>query len=79
MNIRGENWQADCPQCVASKFTCDKHFHEHSRAIMRKALEVMVYETTNLSPMEDDGSHWCKISRNALAQARAAIQRDTLS
>lgn len=20
------NWQADCPQCVGSKFTCDKHF-----------------------------------------------------
>ncbi len=26
MNIRGEGWQADCPQCVASKFTCDKHY-----------------------------------------------------
>lgn len=20
------NWQADCPQCVASKFTCDEHY-----------------------------------------------------
>lgn len=20
------NWQADCPQCVASKFTCDAHY-----------------------------------------------------
>lgn len=25
MNMR-PNWQADCPQCVASKFTCDKHY-----------------------------------------------------
>ena len=24
--IRGPNWQADCPKCVASKFTCDEHF-----------------------------------------------------
>lgn len=21
-----QNWQADCPKCVASKFTCDEHF-----------------------------------------------------
>lgn len=20
------NWQADCPKCVASKFTCDEHY-----------------------------------------------------
>lgn len=25
MNI-GLNWQADCPKCVASKFTCDEHY-----------------------------------------------------
>lgn len=25
MNLR-PNWQADCPQCVASKLTCDKHY-----------------------------------------------------
>lgn len=24
--IGQNNWQADCPQCVASKFTCDKHY-----------------------------------------------------
>lgn len=23
--IRGPGWQADCPKCVASKFTCDEH------------------------------------------------------
>ena len=30
MNIR-RNWQADCPKCVASKFTCDEHYFAHSR------------------------------------------------
>ena len=40
---------------------------------LRAALQRMVYETTHLSPMEDDGSHWCKISAEALAQARAAL------
>lgn len=39
---------------------------------LREALRVMIYESTHLSPMEDDGSHWCKISREALEQARAA-------
>jgi RecJ-like exonuclease len=24
--IQGANWQADCPKCVASKFTCDEHY-----------------------------------------------------
>lgn len=24
--VRGPNWQKDCPQCVGSKFTCDKHY-----------------------------------------------------
>lgn len=24
--IRGKGWQSDCPQCVGSKFTCDKHY-----------------------------------------------------
>jgi len=25
MNMR-PNWQADCPRCVAGKFTCDEHY-----------------------------------------------------
>ena len=25
MNIRGNGWRVDCPQCVASKFNCDNH------------------------------------------------------
>ena len=43
------------------------------RERLRSALERMVYETTHLSPLEDDGSHWCKISREALEQSRAAL------
>lgn len=37
------------------------------------ALRNMVYETTHLSPAEDDGSHWCRVSSEVLAQARAAL------
>jgi len=42
-------------------------------ARLRSALQSMVYETTHLSPLQDDGSHWCKISHGALAEARAAL------
>jgi hypothetical protein len=38
----------------------------------REALRQMIYETTHLSACESDGSHWCKISGEALAKARAA-------
>lgn len=41
------------------------------------ALRTMVYETTHLSPLEDDGSHKCKISKAALEAARAAIAKAT--
>ena len=40
---------------------------------LREALRLMIYETTHLSPEEDDGSHWCRISKDALAHARAAL------
>lgn len=39
---------------------------------MREALRKMIYETTCLSPMEEDGSHWCRISKATLEEARAA-------
>jgi hypothetical protein len=42
---------------------------------LRAALEIMIYETTHLSREEDDGSHWCKISKAALEQARDAYHR----
>lgn len=38
------------------------------------ALAEMIYETTHLSPQEDDGSHICKISRETLQRARDAIR-----
>ena len=40
---------------------------------LRAVLTVMVYETTHLSAEEADGSHWCRISKEALTQARAAL------
>lgn len=40
---------------------------------LEAALREMVYETTHLSPCEDDGSHKCKISAATLAKARAAL------
>lgn len=42
-------------------------------AKMAEALMPMVYEATHLSPMNDDGSHNCKISRAALTVAREAL------
>lgn len=41
-----------------------------------QALGLMVYETTHLSPEESDGSHWCKISKEALDTARAALVQE---
>lgn len=43
------------------------------RAIMVEALKLFIYETTHLSPTEDDGSHWCKISAETLRKGRDAI------
>jgi hypothetical protein len=36
-----------------------------------KVIEELVYETTRLSPEEDDGSHRCNISKASLMQARS--------
>jgi hypothetical protein len=40
----------------------------------RAALTSMVYETTHLSPRNDDGSHDCRISAATLAAAREALR-----
>lgn len=37
-----------------------------------KALQASIYEATHLSPVEDDGSHWCRISAGTLTKLRAA-------
>jgi len=44
---------------------------------MREALAEYVYETTHLSPMEVDGSHWCRIPAETLARARSALSQGT--
>ena len=64
----------------------DRNAAEHAReqakrealqarvAKLEGALREMVYEATHLSPQEDDGSHWCKISKGTLEKARAALE-----
>lgn len=42
-------------------------------ARLRTALSEFVYETTCLSPMNDDGSHWCKISKETLQVGRETL------
>lgn len=42
---------------------------------MKEALEKFVYETTHLSSIEDDGSHWAKISAECLDQGRKALNQ----
>ena len=49
-------------------------------AELEAALGEMVYETTHLSPLRDDGSHIPRITRKTLAAARAALAtKDTTS
>lgn len=38
-----------------------------------EALAALIYETTHLSPRDDDGSHWCRITADALEAARDAL------
>lgn len=40
---------------------------------LEACLKRAVYETTHLSPLEDDGSHWAKMSGEWLAEARALL------
>ena len=49
---------------------------EAKNARLREALKEAVYQATHLSPMEDDGSHWAKMSGEWLAQARAALEQE---
>lgn len=47
------------------------------RNALKAALALIVYETTHLSPVEEDGSHWCRITGPCLNKARAALQEKT--
>ncbi len=64
---------AGTPMVPVHKHTVREAADEIER--LKEALRTMVYETTHLSPMETDGSHWCKISAEALAQARATLSK----
>ena len=50
--------------------------------MLREVLRGFVYEATHLSPVEADGSHWCKISSSCLKNGRNALrtknERETL-
>ncbi len=65
MNIRGSGWQADCPRCVASKFTCDKHYrpeiecrecdgHGRVRTDVHPAMPCIACKGEGWRPMTDD-------------------------
>ena len=47
--------------------------YQRENKAMREALKELVYEVTHLSPLEDDGSHKCKISGAALENALRAL------
>jgi len=42
-------------------------------ARLQESLGQLIYEVTHLSPQEDDGSHWCRITGQTLKKARAAL------
>lgn len=41
---------------------------------LRDALATFIYETTCLSPLNDDGSHDCRISAECLEAGREALR-----
>tara|TARA_R110000772_G_C13144651_1_gene424352 strand:+ start:251 stop:538 length:288 start_codon:yes stop_codon:yes gene_type:complete len=68
-------WRSDDDMAVAVEYTrsdiADTLRAEVAR--LRSALRTMVYEATHLSPEEEDLSHWCKFTGDALQAARAAL------
>lgn len=50
---------------------------EAGQAVLREALERMVYETTHLSACKPNGDHDCTVKADALAKARKALHPDT--
>jgi septal ring factor EnvC (AmiA/AmiB activator) len=50
-----------------------RHDRKAKNARLRAALRELIYETTHLSPQEDDGSHRCTITGETLRKARAAL------
>lgn len=42
---RGDGWRGDCPQCVASKFTCDAHIHPAPTVSGEVAVKPLEWKT----------------------------------
>lgn len=49
---------------------------QRKAALLETALANMLYEVTHLSPMNDDGSHQCRISAEAVRLAREALNAE---
>ena len=80
IRLYGERCAEHCDDCcVCEVWAMHDLIETQAREIerLRVALRQYVYETTSLSPREDDGSHWCKISANCLSNARAALAGDS--
>jgi len=80
--VNGNVWADQKSDCLLSGIAaheyvradlCDPTQDERVMALV-DALQEFIYETTHLSPIEDDGSHWCKISADCLEKGRAALR-----
>jgi hypothetical protein len=75
-NRPGCQLQGSMNSCLGYQALRDEWNRQHWRVeVLETALREIVYETTHLSVLEDDGSHNCRISKDALDQARAALAR----
>jgi hypothetical protein len=74
-----ENGEWNIGQEIARcrRIEADNYRLEATNKQLLSALKEMVYETTHLSPEEPDGAHWCRIPKEALDAARAAIAAAT--
>ena len=73
--VHDDNWQA--MECT---YLGPVLSHNQTKALQARVAQLeavlreMLYEATHLSPQEDDGSHWAKISKRTLEKARAALK-----
>lgn len=79
------NWQADCPRCVGSKFTCDEHY-QAGRVTVFDTPEIECPKCDNLGFMwpfgpicsECDGKGWRPMSDDELADAAERQEHDRI-
>ena len=69
----GEEWRDLTGDNLIYNLAYELNEARAENARLRDALERLIYETTHLSPENNDGSHWCKISKETLERARAAL------